>query len=288
MNILTSSDLLHSNHDLKDIANHIRKLSLRAAHAANLGHPGGDLSCADILAVLVGRYVHCAKDTKAPDRNRFIMSKGHAALAYYSSLHLAGLISLSTFETFAKANSDLSGHPASVKIEAIETSTGPLGHGLPIAAGMALAARMQTSSRKVFVLCGDGEMQEGSNWEAVMLASHHSLTNLCCIVDRNRLQHSLSTEDVVSLDRLSPMFEGFGWASVIINGNDVGQCDQTFAQFEAGEFDRPLAIIAETVKGSGVSFMENCPEWHHRVPNDVELFAALEELGATNTARAAV
>jgi transketolase len=267
--------------DSAEVAKRIRIDSLTTAHHANLGHPGGDLSCADILATLFSGIVN--PPGMAPnevDRHRFVMSKGHAALAYYSALVSANLLPGNELHDFAKAHSRLSGHPASAKISAIETSTGPLGHGLPIGVGMALAARFQKSNRKTFVLCGDGELQEGSNWEAAMLAGHHRLSNIVCIVDRNFLQQGKLTEEVVSLASLAKMFFAFGWHVLEIDGNDTAKITPLLMDFVRGRFDKPLCVIARTKKGRGVSFMEGKPEWHHRIPTKAELKTAIDEISS--------
>ena len=272
--------------DMAQYANEIRKSSLKSAFKANLGHPGSDLSCADIVSVLLSKYVHRNVDSPLNnDRNRFVMSKGHAALAYYSALNIRKIIEDHDYDTFSQKYSLLSGHPASQKIDVVEVSTGPLGHGLPIATGMALAGKMHDSNRKIFVLCGDGEMQEGSNWEAIMFAAHYQLSNLICIVDRNRLQHAMSTENVVSLVRLPEMFKGFGWDCVVVDGNNVDEIDLTLKRFENDEFLNPLCVIAETQKGRGVSFMEDHAEWHHKIPSKEQLTTALEELNELDATR---
>ncbi|WP_409526420.1 transketolase [Nitrincola sp. MINF-07-Sa-05] len=265
----------------RDVARKIRVISLTIANSTKLGHPGGDLSCADIMAVLFSRILYPNIDNiSCPDRNRFILSKGHAALSYYSALYLRNIISYDELMTFSAENSLFSGHPASEKIKAVETSTGPLGHGLPIGVGMALAARLQNSDRKIFVLCGDGEMQEGSNWEAAMLAGHQRLSNLVCIIDRNLFQHSKSTEDVVSLSSLPEMFHSFGWHVSLINGHNINQLEEILTEFSENKRSKPHCIICNTVKGKGVSFMEEMPEWHHKIPTDDQLEKALLELNS--------
>lgn len=264
-------------------ARSIRCASLRMVHAARLGHPGGDLSAADILATL---YFHTLRfdpaNPRAPSRDRFIMSKGHASAALYATLAEAGFIPHEALSTFMRPLSTLNGHPDHNKVPGVEANTGPLGHGLPIAVGAALAAKMDGAAWRVFVLTGDGELQEGSNWEALMAASQFGLDNLVAIVDRNGLQQGDRTERTVGLEPLADRWRAFGWAVVERDGHDHGRLAQTFdtAPIEPG---RPTCVIARTTKGRGVSFMEDRPEWHHRVPSDDELARALQELetGAT-------
>lgn len=257
----------------------IRRTALTMVHAARLGHPGGDLSAADILATL---YFHTLRiDPASPDdpaRDRFILSKGHASAALYATLALRGFFPTTELSTYMAPLSNLNGHPDRNKVPGVEANTGPLGHGLPIAVGLALGARIAGGVWRTFVLTGDGELQEGSNWEALMSAGQFQLDTLTLIVDRNRLQQGDTTENTVTLDPLADRLRAFGWSVVDVNGHDVdallGAC--AALPLEAG---RPTAIIAHTVKGRGVSFIENRVEWHHRVPTDDELALALEELG---------
>lgn len=257
----------------------IRRASLRMAHAARLGHPGGDLSAADILATL---FFHTLRvdpgNPRDPARDRFILSKGHAAAALYATLAEAGFFPREDLDTFMRPLSRLSGHPDRNKVPGVEANTGPLGHGLPIAVGAALAAKMSRAEWRTFVLTGDGELQEGSNWEANMAASQFGLDNLTAIVDRNRLQQGDGTERTVALEPLADRWRSFGWAVVDVDGHDHAALARTFDSLplEAG---RPSCVIARTVKGRGVSFMEDRVEWHHRVPTAAELHLALKELG---------
>jgi transketolase len=248
-------------------------------HRARLGHPGGDLSAADVLASL---YFHVLRMDSArprdPARDRFILSKGHASAALYATLALRGLFPIDDLRTFMQPLSRLNGHPDRNKVAGVEANTGPLGHGLPIAVGLALGARITRGSWRTFVLTGDGELQEGSNWEALMAAGQFGLDTLTLIVDRNRLQQGDSTENTVTLDPLGDRLRAFGWAVLEIDGHNVDALLSTFDALPATP-GRPTAVIANTVKGRGVSFMENRVEWHHRVPTDAEFFAALVELG---------
>ena len=253
-------------------------------HAGGIGHPGGDLSAADILATL---YFHVLRvdptNPRDPDRDRFILSKGHASASLYATLAERGFMPVEALRTFLQPLSMLNGHPDRNKVPGVEANTGPLGHGLPIAVGAALAAKMDEAAWRTFVLTGDGELQEGSNWEAAMAASQFGLDNLAVIVDRNRLQLGDATERTIGLEPLADRWRAFGWAVVEVDGHDVEALAQTFDALPA-EPGRPNCVIAKTCKGRGVSFMENRHEWHHRVPSDAELAQALRELaddGAT-------
>jgi len=249
-------------------------------HAARLGHPGGDLSAADLLATL---YFHVLRVDPArprdPDRDRFVLSKGHASGALYATLAEAGFFSAEMLDTYMQPLSPLNGHPDRNKVPGVEANTGPLGHGLPIAVGMALAAKMDAAEWRTFVLTGDGELQEGSNWEALMSAAQFRLDRLTLIVDRNGLQQGNTTEATVALEPLGDRLRAFGWSVVEVDGHDHAALVETFARLPV-ESGRPSAIVARTRKGRGVSFMEGRVEWHHRVPTDSELAAALAELEA--------
>jgi transketolase len=266
-------------------ARRIRRASLKMVHASRIGHPGGDLSGADILATLFFHTLRVdPRNPHDPARDRFILSKGHASASLYATLAEAGFIPLDALDTFMRPLSMLNGHPDRNKVPGVEANTGPLGHGLPIAVGAALAAKMDKAPWRTFVMTGDGELQEGSNWEAAMAASQFRLDNLAVIVDRNRLQLGDATERTIGLEPLADRWRAFGWAVAEVNGHDHAALARTFdaLPFEAG---RPSCIIARTVKGRGVSFMEDRFEWHHRVPNVEELARALEELSEEGAAR---
>ena len=257
----------------------IRRTSLQMVHAARMGHPGGDLSAADILAALYTRVLRVnPRDPSWPDRDRFILSKGHCSAALYATLAYAGFFPVEQLSAYMKPLSPLNGHPDRNKIPGIEANTGPLGHGLPISVGAAKAAKITGARWRTFVLTGDGELQEGSNWEAAMAASQFGLDNLTVIVDRNRLQQGEETERTVALEPLAERWRAFGWAVKEIDGHDIAALVDTLRSvpFESG---RPSCLIARTRKGCGVSFMEDRVEWHHRVPTAEELAAALRELG---------
>jgi transketolase len=256
----------------------IRRTSLQMVHAARMGHPGGDLSSADVLAALYCAVLRVYPDAPLhPDRDRFIMSKGHCSAALYATLAYSGFFPVEQLAEYMKPLSFLNGHPDRNKVAGVEANTGPLGHGLPIGVGAAKAAKMMRASWRTFVLTGDGELQEGSNWEAAMAASQYRLDNLTVIVDRNRLQQGDETERTVALEPLADRWRAFGWAVREVDGHDYRILIDTLRSVPL-EPGRPTCVIAHTRKGSGVSFMENRAEWHHRVPTREELAAALQEL----------
>ncbi len=265
---------------LRKLANEIRRRSLRMVHRAKLGHPGGDLSAADILVTLYFGILRIdSRRPDAPDRDRFIMSKGHCSASYYATLAAAGFLPEEQLDTYIQPLSALSGHPDRSKVPGVEANTGTLGHGLPIAVGAALAASIDGAAWRTFVLTGDGELQEGSNWEAAMAAAHFKLDNLAVIIDRNGLQQGDATEQTIRLEPLAEKWRAFGWAVRDVNGHDHAALLAVLEGLPL-EPGRPSCIIAHTHKGYGVSFMQNRPEWHHRIPNDEELEAALRELEA--------
>jgi transketolase len=256
----------------------IRRRSLQMVHAAKLGHPGGDLSAADILATLYFRVLNIdPRNPGWPGRDRFVMSKGHCSAALYSALAEAGFFPVEDLSQYMRPLSMLNGHPDRNKLPGVEANTGPLGHGLPIAVGMAKAAKITGATYRTFVLAGDGELQEGSNWEAAMAGSQFSLDNLTVIVDRNRLQQGAGTEETIGMEPLADRWRAFGWSVREVDGHNLDVLEQTFsaAPFESG---RPSCVVAHTHKGQGVSFMRDRVEWHHKIPSDGELAAAMAEL----------
>ena len=265
---------------LRRKGNWIRLSAMTMTHHAQLGHTGGDLSSADILAVLyLGGVLNVdPAQPNWPQRDRFVLSKGHCSGAFYSTLAARGFFPLEQLKTYMDPLSMLNGHPDRNKLPGVEANTGPLGHGLPIAAGIALAARMRKESWRVFVLTGDGELQEGSNWEAAMTAQHYGLENLTVIVDRNRIQQGDFTESTIRMEPLAARWSAFGFAVEEIDGHDPAALLARFSSLplQAG---KPSCMIANTVKGKGVSFAENQPAWHHGVPNAEQLAAAAAELG---------
>ena len=237
------------------------------------------MSAADILATLYSNILRVDPANPAwPDRDRFILSKGHCSASLYSALAYSGFIPVEQLREYMRPLSMLNGHPDRNKVPGVEANTGPLGHGLPIAVGAAKAAKMTGASWRTFVLTGDGELQEGSNWEAAMAAAQFGLENLTLIIDRNRLQQGAETERTVALEPLADRWKAFGWVVREVDGHNLDQLTRTLGAipFEPG---KPNCILANTRKGCGVSFMENRVEWHHRVPTDDELLAALRELG---------
>jgi len=268
--------------ELRRRARTVRENSLRMVNAAQLGHPGGDMSAADILTVLFFRVLHVyPQNPRMPGRDRFILSKGHCSAALYATLAEAGFFPREMLKDFMKPLSMLNGHPDRNKVPGVEANTGPLGHGLPVGVGNAIAAKMDGATWRTFVLTGDGELQEGSNWEAAMAGSQFHLDNLTVIVDRNRLQLGDATEQTMGLEPLADRWRSFGWAVAECNGHDLRALESTLqgVPFEAG---KPNCIIAHTHKGRGVSFMEDRVEWHHRVLSDAELTLALRELNRSD------
>jgi len=256
----------------------LRRRMLRLIHDAGAGHTGGGLSCLDILAVLYHRVLRVSPGTAgAPDRDRYVQSKGHCVEALYTVMADRGFFPDADLATVCRYRSHYVGHPTR-KIRGIEMNTGALGHGLPICLGMALAAKMDGAAWRVFTLLGDGELAEGSNWEAAMAASHHRLDNLVAILDHNRLQITGATRDVMSNEPLDEKWRAFGWEVRSIDGHDYAAL--TAALTTPPPAGRPLFVIANTVKGRGVSFMENVGKWHHGVPGEAELARALAELEA--------
>jgi transketolase len=261
---------------LREAATDVRASVLRAIGAARMGHIGGDFSVTDILTTLfVGVLRVDPSNPEWEDRDRFILSKGHCAAALYSVLALTGFLPDDLLAKFMAPLGLLNGHP-NRKIPGVEANTGPLGHGLPIAVGCAVAGKLVGSQRRVFVVLGDGELQEGSNWEAAMCAAHRKLGQLTAIVDRNRLQQGAGTEETNSLEPLAEKWRAFGWETIEVGGHDHAALH---AAFSAAPGDRPRCLIAHTIKGKGASFMENGVEWHHKVPSPQQIAQVLEELG---------
>lgn len=265
-------------HELRSLANRIRRRDLQAVFEAGAGHIGGEMSVIDLLTAL---YFHTMSvDSKAPlnpQRDRLVLSKGHTALALYITLSEKGYIPKEEISTFLKPHSRLNGHPNRVKVPGVETNTGPLGHGLPIGVGMAKAAKLNGEDWRTFVITGDGEMQEGSNWEAIMAAAQFRLDNLTLIIDHNRLQQGARLADTNDVAPLAPKLEAFGWAVEEIDGHDMAHiCDALSRDtITAG---KPKCIVAHTNKGQGISFMTDNVAWHHKVPNEEQYKQAMAEL----------
>jgi transketolase len=253
-----------------------RRSILAMVAKAKLGHIGGDFSVTDILTALFFAVLDVRPDEPSwADRDRFILSKGHCAAALYSTLAASGYFPSAELTLFMEPLSPLNGHPNRNKVPGVETNTGPLGHGLPVAVGTAIGARLAGRSSHTYVVTGDGEMQEGSNWEALMCAAHYKLGNLTLVVDRNRLQQGARTEETNALDPLDAKLAAFGWEVRQIDGHDWAQLIEAF---RPSTTDRPVAVIADTIKGKGVSFIEDRVEWHHKVPSIEQVELALKEL----------
>lgn len=260
-----------------------RKTILRIIKRAQAGHTAGSLSCIDILNVLYNRVMDITPQNFASaERDHYIQSKGHSVEALYVVLADKGFFPSSELDTLSRYRSHFVGHPTR-KVPGIEHNTGALGHGLSVSVGLALGAKRSGQPHRVFTLLGDGELAEGSSWEALMAASNYALDNLVIIVDRNRLQITGATEDVMGLEPLAGKFAAFGCAVSACDGNDVAALARAFDSlpFERG---KPNLLLAQTTKGKGVSFMENVVKWHHRAPADDEYLAALDELEMAETA----
>ncbi|MET8976411.1 transketolase [Streptomyces sp. NPDC004539] len=261
---------------LREMSTEVRLKVIGMIDRAGLGHIGGDLSVTDILVTLFGAVLDVdPARPDAPGRDRLILSKGHCAAALYATLASCGYFPESELARFTAPYSPLNGHPDRRKVPGVETNTGPLGHGFPVAVGCALGARLRGDASRTVVVLGDGELQEGSNWEAAMTAGHQRLARLCAVVDRNRLQQGARTEDTVTLDPLAERFAAFGWEVRETDGHDHAALLTAFAPSTTG---RPVAVVAHTVKGKGVSFIEDRVEWHHKVPTPAQVRAAVEEL----------
>ena len=270
--------------ELKQTANHIRKGILRGIHAANSGHPGGSLSSADILTWLYFEELRGIDpaDPKNPDRDRFVLSKGHAAPVLYATLSEKGFFPEEELLTLRKIGSRLQGHPDMNLVPGIDMSTGSLGQGLSTAVGMALAGKLDRKDYRVYALVGDGEIQEGQIWEACMFAGFRKLDNLVVILDNNGLQIDGGVEDVCSPYPVDEKFAAFNFHVVHADAHDFESLKSAFDSARETK-GRPTAIIAKSVKGKGVSFMENEAGWHGKGPSDEEFEKAMEELGRIDT-----
>lgn len=266
----------------KEKACDIRTDIIEMLHEAGSGHPGGSLSCTDIMTALYfgGVLDHDPENPSKEDRDRFIMAKGHAAPALYATLAEAGYLPVEELKTLRKIGSRLQGHPDSNLCPGVEVSTGSLGQGLSIAAGLAAGLRLKGLSSRVFALMGDGECEEGQVWEAATFAAHQKLGNLIGIVDLNGLQIDGKVDDVCASGTLAGKFEAFGWEVHEVDGHDVDALVALLADLKASDDSRPKAVIAHTVKGKGVSFMEDQAGWHGKAPNDEETQRALAEIAS--------
>jgi transketolase len=265
--------------DITDLAKNIRLHVLNMVHRAQASHVGSCFSIADILAVLYGSVLNIRpSDSGWVSRDRFILSKGHSAAAVYAALALRGFISEKELENYGKSGSLLMTH-ISHKINGVEFSTGSLGHGLPFATGKAIAAKNERKSWKTFALLSDGELDEGSNWEALMFAAHHKLDNLVVIIDYNKLQSLTTVADTLGLEPLANKLQAFGWSVKEVDGHNVADIEGILMA-TPWVSEKPSVLIAHTIKGKGVSFMENKVEWHYKSPNAEQLAQAIEEVKA--------
>ncbi len=257
----------------------LRKDVIKMICAGKAGHIGGDMSVMDTLVTLYFKHMNISPENMDdPERDRFVMSKGHSVEALYAVLAKKGFFSIEeVIETFSKFGSKFIGHPNN-KLPGIEMNSGSLGHGLPVCVGMALAGKMNHQQYRVYTVMGDGELAEGSVWEGAMAAAHYKLDNLCAVVDRNRLQISGNTEDVMHHDDLHERFRSFGWNVIDVkNGNSIEELDAAFEEAKTVK-GRPTVLIANTIKGFGSSVMEGKASWHHHVPNEMEYAQIMKDL----------
>lgn len=254
-----------------------RRRLIDVVYAAHAGHIGGDLSCLNVLTALYYDVMNVSPDkVKDPDRDRFVLSKGHCVEALYVTLESKGFMAPGVLDTLGQYGSILSGHPT-IEVSGIEVNTGALGHGLSIGVGMSIAAKMDSRPYRTYVLMGDGEQGEGSIYEAAMAAGHYHLDNLVAIIDRNHLQISGNTEDVMALDDIEERWSAFGWDVIRMNGDDMADVVRTFGDIDYS-CGKPHLLISETTKGKGISFMENKASWHHGVPTAEQHSMAVEEI----------
>ena len=264
--------------ELSIIANNVRKHALTAVYSAASGHPGGSLSVADVLTLLYFEVMNVdPKNPKMEDRDRFVLSKGHTAPALYGVLAEKGFIPKEDIKTFRNVNSYLQGHPDMNKVPGVDMSTGSLGQGVSAAGGMALAAKLDNKDYRVYSVLGDGELEEGQVWEQAMFAAHYKLDNFTIFVDNNGLQIDGDISKVMNPNPIDKKFEAFRFHTITIDGNDFEQIAKAFEEARATK-GMPTAIIAKTVKGKGVSFMENAVNWHGVAPNDEQFEIAMQEL----------
>ena len=278
LNIINFTGGIWTKRNLQQTAVKVRKGIVTAVHAAKAGHPGGSLSAADIFTYLYFKEMNIdPKDPRKADRDRFVLSKGHTAPGLYSAMANRGYFPVEELTTLRKLGSKLQGHPNMNDVPGIDMSSGSLGQGLSAADGMALAAKLDGKDYRVYCLCGDGEIQEGQIWEAAMFAGAKGLDNLCVIVDNNNLQIDGTIDDVCSPYPIDKKFEAFNFHVINIDGNDFDQIEKAFDEARATK-GKPTCIVAKTVKGKGVSFMENNVSWHGTAPNDEQYAVAMADL----------
>jgi transketolase len=264
--------------ELQTIAKRVRREIIEMIGDAGSGHPGGSLSAVELIVELYFDYMHIdPKNPKWPDRDRFILSKGHAAPVLYAVMAEAGYTPIDQLNTLRKLGSIYQGHPDVRFIPSLEASTGSLGEGLSIALGMGLAARMDASPARIYCMLGDGEVQEGQIWEAAMAGSFHKLDNVVCIVDENRIQLDGFVKDIMNIEPLADKWRAFGWHTIEIDGHDFAAVQGAYREAEATK-GKPTCIVAHTIKGKGVSFMEDNPKFHGTAPTPAEVKLALQEL----------
>ena len=264
--------------DLKMKAKEIRKDIIEEVYNAKSGHPGGSLSIADIMAVLYFNELRIdEKNPRWEDRDRVVLSKGHCSPALYAALAERGFFDKEDLKSFRKIESNLQGHPDLNKVPGVDMTSGSLGQGLSIANGMAIAGKMDNKNYRVYTILGDGEIEEGQIWEAAMTANKYKLDNLCVIVDNNNLQIDGTIEEVMSSYPIDEKFKSFGFNVLNINGNNIEEIINAFESAKKTK-DKPTCIIAKTIKGKGVSFMENKAEWHGKAPNEEEYIQAMREI----------
>lgn len=260
----------------------VRKLIIDSVFCAGSGHPGGSLSSVELLVTLYSKYMKFdPKNPKWEGRDYFVLSKGHAAPLIYSILAIHGFFPEEELKTLRKLGSRLQGHPDALKLPGIEVSTGSLGQGFGVAAGIALGLKADGKPNKVYALLGDGEIQEGTIWETAMASAHFKLKNFCAIIDYNKFQIDGRVENVMNIAPVKEKFESFGWKVIEINGHnidEVSQAYQFFLNFLGNGEEKPTLIIANTIKGKGISFMENTEQWHGKAPKNEEYNKATSEL----------
>lgn len=265
--------------ELQKYANKIRQGVIKAVYSAKSGHPGGSLSIAEILAVLYFNQMNIdERNPKAKERDRLVLSKGHTSPALYSALALRGFFDVKDLENFRNIKSNLQGHPDMKNIPGVDASTGSLGQGLSIANGMAISSKMDSEGVRVYCICGDGEIEEGQIWEAAMTSAHYKLDNLCLIIDNNNLQIDGKVSEVMNIYPIDEKFRSFGFGVINVDGHNISELISAFEQAKKTK-GKPTAIIANTIKGKGVSFMENQAGWHGKAPNEEQYKQAMKELG---------
>ena len=264
--------------ELEKKATEVRKGIIEAVYSAKSGHPGGSLSIADVMTVLYFNEMNVDENNpKWEERDRLVLSKGHCSPVLYSCLAERGFFEKELLKTFRNINSNLQGHPDLNKVKGVDMTSGSLGQGLSVANGMAIAGKLDNKNYRVYAILGDGEIEEGQIWEAAMASSKYKLDNLCVIVDKNNLQIDGTTDEVMSSAPLDDKFKSFGYEVITINGNNILEIMQAFAKAKTIK-NKPTCIIAETIKGKGISFMEGQVGWHGKAPNEEQYNLAMQEL----------